>query len=772
MASPFAVFRRNQRVMLAVLGVVAMIAFVFLPIFSDFLGTRPSTDEQVASTRFGPLHESTIGQLLMRRGQLNAFVSGARSLALGFNMGIELFGPAQEEAVVDAFLLARRGEELGLVVSDQAINEFLKEITLDRVKPEQLQTLRNNFQMTQAQLFEGLRHELLSLRMRQLFLDNNVQIRAKPPAQRWDYYRRVNTRASVELVALNVADYVGQVSDPPEADLVAFYEQHKNSYSLPGSPEPGFRQPARGKFEYFKASYADFVKPSEVTEADVEAHYNQYKDERYLYTESTGSDLKLDTVLPDGPPGETPPAETPPAETPPSESSPAAEPSAEPQDPAPSVDDGSSEAPSEPAPNEAAPTESPAPESPPGEPAAPESPQAQHAPNAVPLVVRGQAEEPTSTTAAEAPTLTTASGTEPPPVATGDPAAADSTTPGRAASAAAASRPIADDLLPQADILAGENPKYDPVWKVADRIREEISAERATKRMQEVLRGLQQTVSGYFGVVAEWNVQQPDSPVPAPPNFQQLAGENGVKFLETGLVSALEAQLSSELGRAAVGGSEPFHLFAFGRFPKQTAQLAQDSDGNQFLFWKSEESADKVPTLEEIRAEVVLAWKQVQARELARKRAEELAGEARAATGKSLEEAFINQRGLTVRRPRPFSWLVFDAAQQFSPNEPPRLGEVEHVDQPGAAFMEAVFTLEPGQVGVTANNPQSTAYVVRLLNVDPPVRVLRSTFMADNYRRYVLAGLDDDVALGRRWREQLVADSRLEWIRPPRAEAQ
>ena len=69
MASPFKFFRRHQKVMIAVLGIGAIIAFVFLdPRIMDtlvhLLGGGAKQQVPVRTTKFGNLTESQLAGLL------------------------------------------------------------------------------------------------------------------------------------------------------------------------------------------------------------------------------------------------------------------------------------------------------------------------------------------------------------------------------------------------------------------------------------------------------------------------------------------------------------------------------------------------------------------------------------------------------------------------------------------------------------------------------------------------------------------------------------
>ena len=72
MASPFAIFRKHERLLMAIAGVMAMIAFVF---FDPLFGMRSGRsrggpqDPVVAETKlYGDIHESDIGRHARRPG--------------------------------------------------------------------------------------------------------------------------------------------------------------------------------------------------------------------------------------------------------------------------------------------------------------------------------------------------------------------------------------------------------------------------------------------------------------------------------------------------------------------------------------------------------------------------------------------------------------------------------------------------------------------------------------------------------------------------------
>ena len=86
------------------------------------------------------------------------------------NLPTAYFGPADNAAaLVNSRLLSKRAEELGFVVSDEAIREFLAELTGDKVTRDQMSQLISD-NVTPSQLFDYLRPELFSARLQNLSL--------------------------------------------------------------------------------------------------------------------------------------------------------------------------------------------------------------------------------------------------------------------------------------------------------------------------------------------------------------------------------------------------------------------------------------------------------------------------------------------------------------------------------------------------------------------------------------------------------------------------
>lgn len=816
---------------MAVVGVLCMIGFMIADVAYDWAGGRGGGgDPIVATTRYTTLRESNIEQLLLTRNLAREFLMRAMLEAEGpqidqwQQMRISMqvnrdIGPATETAVVETLILAEQARQMGATVSDDAVNDYLRSLTGNRVTGRQLGKILESMRTRQGSavgqriLFDALRTEILARRMRDGFF-MGLQL---TPSQRWEAYLRTRQRATVELAPVHVKDFIDKVADPAQRVLTAFFEQYKFEEPVPGSPDPGFKIPAKAAFQYFRADYEAFFDPDAVAAKEVEDHYEKFKDTRYEYSGLGGTELDDIPLTEESPAGEAPQSpETPekPAapekseSTKPDEQKPASQKPAgdKPAGDKPAKDEPAKDEPAKEEPTSAkAAADKPAGEQvggdaqpepkdrpPEGGAARPESgtqSQAEGQQNpasdgaleqsdiededeqdALDEVDDDAAAESTDVaqadsagdTAAESSTATGDAPTD--GAAGGADAAISEPTASRAAGTPPPPLPIDRYALPR-DISAGPNPKYDPYWKVEPAIRKELAREKAVERISEVFKQLRERMVSYAltrSLEGEAKVK--------PLDFDSLAAEHpGITAHETPLITAFEAGSVPGIGESMVSG-ESFVAFNFGATGSLRAFQpgeSTDTDGNRYLFWKTEDYAARVPELDEIRDEVVRAWKMREARPLAAKHAEQLADEARTAK-KPLAEVFAGKSGMQVSETPAFSWLTGGFAGMFNQQVPPTLSEVEGVDDPGDAFMHQVFSLEVGDVGVAMNNPQTVAYVVRLTSLEPSRQLLRDTFMADNFNRYASSAGSDYRRIYEEWLDARKVEADLRWARAPR----
>ncbi|RMG01927.1 MAG: hypothetical protein D6741_04520, partial [Planctomycetota bacterium] len=256
MASPFKVFRKNATILMVGLVILSMGGFVVLPSLLQILGRSGSSQSPTAvvvrTKKYGNLTEQDLRLLQSERLQLRRFFQLlAESVASkqGDYMTVlrEVdrlsLGQTDEQGCVDAWLLAQKADELGLRISDEAINTYITELATgesQKLTIDDVVAILQRMGMSEGRLFYLLRRELAAALVRDQFYPS---LGALTPVQRWDYFLRLRQKARIELCGVDVEEFVDQIEAPSERELREYFEEHKLDLPLPNSPEPGFRVP-------------------------------------------------------------------------------------------------------------------------------------------------------------------------------------------------------------------------------------------------------------------------------------------------------------------------------------------------------------------------------------------------------------------------------------------------------------------------------------------------------------------------------------------------
>ncbi len=292
MASPFSIFRKHQRVMLAGVTILAMIGFVFMGPFTRS-GNGPGSGAkgaEVATWKFGTIYNTDLGNLRGHRHVMNAFFDEAyKELAAKGKVqdGARLRPfPVDDNSLLQAIVLHKKAEQMGVVINDQAVNEHIDMLTQNALSGDEKARIAASIatgegtHLTAKQLVEDLRFEMELEALGTLLGSDIYEI--STPEQRWDYFSRLNRRATVEVLPVAVKDFVGKVkATPSDAELKSFFEVYKNDFSSPDSPTPGFMEPVRGKFQYFVAKDDELLKEEKpkVTDDEIKQYYEKNKED-------------------------------------------------------------------------------------------------------------------------------------------------------------------------------------------------------------------------------------------------------------------------------------------------------------------------------------------------------------------------------------------------------------------------------------------------------------------------------------------------------------
>lgn len=774
MASPLAFFRRHNKILLAILTAITVLTFTVGGVVMQFFqGRAPAgtvdVHEVVATWDGGSIEQGEL-ERARRRRQVVASV-----LAQIDRMRVEratdsfpkapqlLLGTSDEQIVLDE-IMADRAEGMGIRVTDADVNAYLTLYSDELVAPEEISETFRKFtggEMNSSDFFDRMKKELAIL---QMYLAYQSAQPAVTPAAAWEAYLRTSRQVQATVVPFPVKDYLAEVKEEPSrGEITKYYERYKTEYANPLSYEPGFRRPYEAKFGYFHAKFDDFLERAkqQVTDEQVRAAYDE------AIARGEFRELDLPSIDEDPLPlpgegaapaaGETPPGD---AALPPAETAPAAE-GTPPGDAAPET----TPAPEGSTPEGSAPATPPA-EGAPGEPAAPieEVPGESTPPAETPeenaslktaddrlfVVLQEESqpatEEPAAETpaseapAGEAPAADDAAATAAPPsgaviVGSPDPGAQAPAPPGAAAPATG--------TTPAAGAPASA-PKYKPFEEVADDLRVRLARPIAQQAMMQAVQKASVAVDDYAMRLNAAAIEE--QPLPARPNFRHLASTLGLQYSETPkalnafatrtdegkdyypLITASEMDFSQPMQNQQFGSKtfsqtgfvpgvplfEPTTLFVPNRF----------SASDAYVFWKTEEHPAEVPPLEEIRDEVVQAWKLEKARDLAKAAAEKAAQEAnaKAASMKPNAEG-KRESALTALYPKKAK-----SAGQFTflPHQfDPTAGEISNVENAGPELRQAIFTLREGEVSYGPNADRSIYYLVEVTkDMQPPAETV------------------------------------------------
>ncbi|MEX0938066.1 MAG: hypothetical protein WDZ59_09415 [Pirellulales bacterium] len=797
MASPFSVFRKYQKAMLVVFGVALMLVFTIGDSLMQLMGGGDTAPQNpvIAEWDSGEIRDLEMSQLLMLRRVLNAFLYEAAQLgamASGQPPQVELVGgPATEESVLNTVLLAQKAEDVGYVVSDQAINHYLEQLTNNSVTAAQLRGITDNMQLSDRQkvtmrtIFQALRRELLAWNLVRNYI---IAADGVPPAARWTQWLRVNDRVVAELVPVRAEDYLDEVSDPTDAQVQEFFEQYNQFEPRPDvaqgtelpSPTPAFRVPRRVELKAVKADIETFIDQiaADISEEQIATYYenNKYLFERAsLLEDETPAGDQAAPPLEGAPPApEQPAAAAPQTEAPPAEESAPAE-TADSVESAPPAEDAPPEsatpegtvpedtAPEDTAPEDTAP-EGAAPQSP--EDASPTEPKADDTSAARPddwqyvTAFNQPAQE------ANAPVIDTQAPTSQSPPALSLPDALDTPEPRPQDDLPGAPpTPLQPPTIDAPDGGATSPPsappvEYQPLEEVRDEIRRTLARQNAPAEMERALEPVISALNIYYNDLIAWELENVDraaseaenadsqapsqeqTPKPEPPDLQALIDHPGLS-IEPPVRGSYFEIVSTPLGQANIidEGTQVAYRAFTDQPPlplyRPLSAEASDTDliGNRYVIYKTADEPGYVPKLDELRDQVVRQWKMQKAAELAKQAAEKMADTARTGTV-PLAELYPAAEGYEVIQTDPFSWLTMGALSPTRPEITYRLNEIEGVEAAGPDFMQTVFGLDEGEFAVATNHPETVAYVVRLASHVTPIEQLHEDFLLGQRSAY------------------------------------
>ena len=317
------------------------------------------------------------------------------------------------------------------------------------------------------------------------------------------------------------------------------------------------------------------------------------------------------------------------------------------------------------------------------------------------------------------------------------------------------------EAKPAEEAKADDKPKVESFEDVKQQIAEAMVLPKVAEQIDDAMDKVSSTMREYFNRKAIYSSavsigQAKDAEAPAKPDLQKLAKDLQLNYEMIGphdVVSLADEPISQSTGPGA-SFNQPGPQFAAmmygvksqrGEIPKQqlfSPLTTFDVQARRsYVSWKVEENKSYVPELDECREEVVTAIRMSEARDLARKAADDLV--AQITDDKTLEDVIPEDKKENFKTGLgPFSWMnAFGFGGAF-------LGNVPELDSVGEEFMRKVFSAKPGEVGVAANLPERMVYIVRPTQFQPNEDDLRQIFKQPNERRMAMQlGVEDAQAI-------------------------
>ena len=518
------------------------------------------------------------------------------------------------------------------------------------------------------------------------------------PQQRWEDWRQINDRIALETATLTATDFVSEVPEPKESEVLAFYEKYKDNVPwmqhlvlgarLP-APDPGFKQPRRVKLNYVMGdvfAWRDKYRDSVTTE-EIADYYQRNKRTQFVKSGSSGS-ASFDDKLFDKPAGDEQPAE----------------------------DSGESESDSD---SEKAPEEN-------GESKPAEEDSSSVAPGKAFQLTAFQADAEKDSDSAES------DKNEPEGDAPSDDSEKSAET---SADEPASTDTKEEDADGKETSEKDTEVEYDSLEDVRDSIRDKLATDKAVVELKSIIERL------YGELQTEYNpygfqvisARADKTEIPTPPanliNLKDRAAAVGLTSEETVLLTQ-QALSETFVGKALdVQTKQEYVLQAvFSSLELYQPLLAQDLDGNWYLVTKVEDVPERIPSLEDIRDEVISAWKKQEASKLALKKGEELASECQK-IGDTLAN-FLIGKPYEVLTTDLFSYLSYGTTP-VEMQSGPKLGDAPPLEAIGPEFMAKAFDLGEKNVAAVPSYDQTKVYVIRLDHRERTQDGLRELFLKE-----------------------------------------
>lgn len=701
-----------------------------------------------------------------------------------------------EKDVIFGDLLRREAVRLGINVNDDAVTDFMKMISDQNLTQDMFKEIKQRLHIGDFYIYELLREELAARMAAEMTFPRAVST----PQQRWQDFRKVNVKQSIEATTIPVEAFTKSVPDPSNDELLAFFKKHAEKVPT-AKGDPGFFQPMRARLAYVEADY-DVIE-SKVTAPTDEEVAKYYEDNKELFADRTPPVPDKKDDAPEGDDSKKPEEKK--EEDKPDSDKPA---DSKKEDDKPKTDSKEGDKPAEEKTDKPKEDKS-------ADKSKQDDPQGAAGDD---KVIAEQPEEGKAKDEPKKPETKSEDDSKEAPkpdaektetkkedVKSDDKKPDEKSKPESAESKdKPATEPEKSDK-PEEKPAEEKKPetKYKPFEDVKDKIFDDLLRERTLKLMKDRIesvigdktRGMRRLGSYTF---AEKGSKSFRSPQDIASELKEFAKSLDLKYVETPLLSAEELSQSEEhkIGGATDPSDESFNrqqgvatviqrVYGKGNDSKFSPEVAEDpGTKNRFAYWVVERVDAHVPKFDEegIRQQVTKAWKLEQARPKAEERAKALAK--LAGNGQKLTEVLAGQTvtgdkdglQLTVIEPKEsFSHFTIQGlsapgVNPFQPgNERVELTQIPGLDKLGDDFFTSVEQLKPGETGAFPNYDRSAFIVVHVTGREDIAAEEDAPQRADFLKSWLISPPANELAnvsffpLRREWMESIERKYDVKW---------
>ncbi len=313
MSSPLSWFRKHQKAMMIVFGVLLMVSFLIVPVLLDSMGNSgggynedDERNETAVTWNGGSLTGYELQDMMVAQNQMVNFLDALERAAKSGDPDatsratFPIQHVTSEAAMTRTLLMAQRAQEIGLVVSDEALYRHLsltcdEMIPFDQGGPSEFRVEFASFienRMSFPAMMNSLRTELLAAEFRQLSRSGLANV---TPAQAFNHHNRLHRTVKIDTYPVKVDDFLAKVEDEPtDKELRALLDDGKKRFPNSDNSQPGFRQPGRIGIQYLKAELATFIDAAmkDITDEQIQAEREEAAKRKEEAKKKADEDLK------------------------------------------------------------------------------------------------------------------------------------------------------------------------------------------------------------------------------------------------------------------------------------------------------------------------------------------------------------------------------------------------------------------------------------------------------------------------------------------------